>query len=220
MPTKTVIVIGDDGPLRTRILHAFAIGGGTVVPRDADCRAEDLLALRPMVQGDLRVVFTPYEHDEFALLAEGADRLVAHVGARTRAFLAQAQAALQLLMEAGGGQFWVADFDDSFAYHLDTPCAPIAAQARAGAVRSIAKEYSRMKIAVNSMLVQPVQDDSNAAMFREAAAGLKSFAMRYKPTPADDVAAMLAGFVAQDRLTFSGSMVGTGTGISQAHLTL
>lgn len=220
MPIKTVIVIGDDGSLRDCTIRAFGAQGCKVAVRGADCTAADILSLRAEVQGDLRVVFTPYEHDEFALLTEGADRLVDHVGARTKAFLAQAQAALQLLMEAGGGQFWVADFDDSFAYHLDSPCAPIAAQARAGAVRSIAKEYSRMKIAVNSMLVQPVQDDGNAAMFREAAAGLKSFAMRYKPTPAVDVADMLAGFVRQDRLSFSGSMVGTGTGISQAHLTL
>lgn len=219
MSNKTVIIIGDSGVLKTRQIASLRAQGHTLFDFGSDATNGEILACRDHIDGDLRVIFTPYEHDEMALLNSDPTALVALVGARTKAFLAQAQAALQLLMGRGGGQFWVADFDDSFAYHLDTPCAPISAQARAGAVRSLAKEYSRMKISVNSMLVQPVSDTSNAAMFRKASAELKSYAMRYKPNDAGDVADMLTDFVGTPKLQFSGNIIGTGTGIVQGHLT-
>lgn len=219
MSKKTILIIGDDGVLKARQIASLQGAGHKVVALGNAATEADVRAVKTEVEGDLRVVFTPYEHDEFALMEQGEEVLVATVGTLAKAFLAQSQAALQLLMGQGGGQLWVADFDDSFAYHLDTPCAPISAQARAGAVRSMAKEYSRMRISVNSMLVQPVSDAASLPMFRKASAGLKSYAMRYKPNDAGDVADMLTGFVEADRLQFSGNIIGTGTGIVQGHLT-
>ena len=219
MSNKTVIVIGDAGILKACQIASLIAQGHKVFEFDANVAGSEIANCRDNIDGELRVIFTPYEHDEMALLNSDSSALIALVGRRTKAFLSQAQAALQLLMGRGGGQFWVADFDDSFAYHLDTPCAPISAQARAGAVRSLAKEYSRMKISVNSMLVQPVTDASNAAVFRKASAELKSYAMRYKPNDAGEVADMLTGFVGSAKLQFSGNIIGTGTGIVQGHLT-
>jgi hypothetical protein len=140
------------------------------------------------------------------------------VASRTKIFLAQAQAALKLLMQAGGGQLWVCDYDDSFSYHLDTPACPILAQARASAVRSLAKEYSRMDIAINTLFAQPIADETARPMFRQAAASLKSYAMRYKPNSAEDIIEMLVPFIRKDRLAFSGAVVGAGMGINQGHL--
>ncbi|MCX7560541.1 hypothetical protein OS190_13270 [Sulfitobacter sp. F26204] len=219
MSVKTVIVIGETGTLKACQIASLKAQGHKVIEFDADVKAVDLNACRDLIEGELRVIFTPYMHDEMALLDADTSALIAMVGKKTKAFLTQAQAALQLLMGRGGGQFWVADFDDSFAYHLETPCAPICAQARAGAVRSLAKEYSRMKISVNSMLVQPVSDPSTASMFRKASAELKSYAMRYKPNDAGAVADMLTDFVGTGKLQFSGNIIGTGTGIVQGHLT-
>jgi hypothetical protein len=215
----TVIVIGDDGLLKQQQITSLEAGGNSVISFDASAAKQDILGCRSRIEGELRVVFTPYQHNEFTLLEQGADTLLSHISERTKAFLAQAQAALQLLMDQGGGQFWVCDFDDSFSYHMDTPSCPVAAQARAGAVRSMAKEYSRMKITVNSMLVQPVVDEQSKAMFRKASAGLKSYAMRYKPNTPDEVANLLCRFLSEPRLQFSGNIIGTGTGIVQGHLT-
>lgn len=219
MSNKTTIIIGDDGLLKRCQIASLKDACHKVIALGNTATEAEIFALKPEIVGELRVVFTPYEHDEFALLDQGEDTLVATTGALVKSFLTQSQAALQLLMGAGGGQLWVADFDDSFAYHLQTPCAPIASQARAGAVRSMAKEYSRMRIYVNSLLVQPVSDEHSAPMFRQAAAGLKSYAMRYKPNDAVDVANLLTGFVQAERLQFSGNIIGTGTGIVQSHLT-
>lgn len=215
----TVIVIGDDGPLKQQKIANMQSAGTRVINYDASASKQDILGCRPRIEGELRVVFTPYQHNEFTLLEQSAETLLEHTGERTKAFLAQAQAALQLLMDQGGGQFWVCDFDDSFSYHMDTPSCPVAAQARAGAVRSMAKEYSRMKIAINSMLVQPVIDEQSKMMFRKASAGLKSYAMRYKPNTSDEVSSLLCHFLSEPQLQFSGNVIGTGTGIVQGHLT-
>lgn len=219
LSNTTVILIGDDGPLKQQKSANMQSVGTRVINFDTSATKLDILECRPQIEGNLRIVFTPYQHNEFTLLEEGAETLLVYTGERIKAFLAQAQAALQLLMDQGGGQLWVCDFDDSFAYHMATPSCPVASQARAAAVRSMAKEYSRMKIAINSMLVQPVQDEETRVMFRKASAGLKSYAMRYRPNTTDEIASLLCRFLSEPHLQFSGNVIGTGTGIVQGHLT-
>lgn len=76
-----------------------------------------------------------------------------------------------------------------------------------------------MGIAINSLFVQPLADETTTPMFRQAGAGLKSYAMRYKPNTATDIADLLEPFLDSPRLAFSGAMVGAGMGVLQGHLT-
>lgn len=221
----TILLIGDPGGFRNGLEQRLAAEGHAVVCLGAFSSAQDIGGGAPAANAPLRIIFTPTEINEFALLKAdlqtGGNTLLCAVEMRVKVFLAQSQAVLKLLMRAGGGQLWVCDYDDSFAYHLETSASPVVAQARAGAVRSLAKECSRMNITINSLFVQPLTDQETAtkAMFRNAQAALKSYAMRYRPNTIDDIAGLLNPLLGTERLAFSGAMIGTGTGVLQTHLT-
>jgi hypothetical protein len=215
-----VFLIGDQKHFHRCAAEHMAARGMSVNSYDAFA-TPDLILQEHVPDGSVvNVVFTPAELNEFVLLDEdltaGSSQLCEAVGSRMRAFLGQAQAALKVLLRAGGGQLWVCDYDDSFGYHLDVEASPIVAQARAAAVRSLAKEYSRMKISVNALLIQPLAE-GNEAKFK-GVASLRSYAMRYKPSAVADVTDLLINFIDSKRLAFSGATIGTGMGVQQAHL--
>lgn len=223
MTGLTYLFIGAPSPLSQVLAQAGAAEGADVAVLPETASAEAVKAALSDRSGGLRVIFTPCLDDEVALLeadlANAGSLLEATIADRIDAFLRQMQSVLDAMMRAGSGQIWVCDFDDSFAYHLPMPAAPIQAQARAGAVRSLAKEYSRMGIAVNTILTQPLicpGDDLSA--YR--APGLKSYAMRYKPSPASDLFSLLATHAQAERLPFTGACQSLGMGVVQAHLSL
>ena len=215
-----VILIGDQTNFHHCAAEQMVARGMSVSSYPALAKPERILNEDVPAGSSMNIVFTPTELNEFALfdqdLAAGSSRLCEAVGPRIRAFMPQAQAAVRVLLRAGGGQLWVCDYDDSFGYHLDVEASPIVAQARAAAVRSLAKEYSRMKILVNTLLIQPLAD-GNEAKFK-GASSLRSYAMRYKPSAAADVTDLLTNFIGSGRLAFSGATIGTGMGVQQAHL--
>ena len=219
---KKVILIGEPGTVQNHLATVLPQNNMIVSLHPADVTAQKLLGEFVPPGTSLRVIFTPGEHSEFKLLEHdletGGTALLDHVEKQVKAYLLQCQAALKLLMLAGGGQLWVCDYDDSFAYHLDTPANPIVAQAKAAALRCIAKEYSRMNIYANSLFLQPLMDESNASDFRAAAGNLKTFAMRYKPGNLNDVSGLLIPFLQTERLAFSGAVIASGTGVQQSHL--
>ena len=223
MTNLLFLLVGAPSPLQGYLADACARDGASVriLPETAD--AADMREALSVKTEKLRVVFTPCGDDETALLeadlADGGRRLEQIVATRCDAFLRQMQAALSAMMQAGSGQIWVCDIDDGFAYHAPIAVAPIQAQARAGAVRSLAKEYSRMGIAVNSIFTHPlVFPEEDVRMYRSP--GLKSYAMRYKPSPASDLLDFFATHAQSDRLPFTGASQSFGMGVAQAHLSL
>lgn len=170
-----------------------------------------------------RVVFAPPAWDECGALdldlaGSVPERLAPLVAAGVKRFLRLTQVAILALMGNGGGQIWVADWDDTFEYHLPLPCSPLQAEARAAAVRAMAKECARLGIKVNSLSVQPVAEMFPSERFREARDDLKTYALRYKPVSCMAVAAQLCDFLEQPDLPMAGAMVGLGTGVCQGHL--
>ena len=224
MKSLSCVIIDGDGPGETahhltleleRRGHRAAKLGGCM-----DVEAFIEMSARVCPQ---RIIFAPPAGDECGALdldlaGPIPERLVPMVAIGVKRFLALAQAAILTLMGNGGGQIWVADWDDTFEYHLPLPCSPLQAEARAAAVRAMAKECTRLGIKINSLSVQPVAEIFPRERFNEARDDLKSYALRYKPVSCKAVAAQLCEFLEQPDLPMAGAMVGLGTGVCQGHL--
>jgi hypothetical protein len=224
MKALSCVIIDGDGPGKTahhlaaeleRRGHRPAIFGSHLKDGDFTGLAN---SVRPQ-----RIVFAPPAGNECESLdLDLAGRLpgclAPLVSYGVKRFLRLLQAAVIVLMNNDGGQIWVADWDDTFEYHLPLPCTPMQAEARAAAVRGMAKECSRLGIKVNSLLVQPVAEMFAPERFRDARNDLKTYSLRYKPLSCSAVSAQLCDFMERQDLPMAGAMVGLGTGVCQGHL--
>jgi hypothetical protein len=224
MKSWSCVIIDGDGPGETARHLAVELErrGHRTAMLGADLDVRDFIELSALVRPQ-RVVFAPPARDECVVLnlhlAGGVPgRLAPLVAAGVKRFLGLTQAAIRELMVTGGGQIWVADWDDTFEYHLQLPCAPLQAEARAAAVRSMSKECACLGIKVNSISVQPVAEMFPPEQFRDARDDLKTYALRYKPVSCAAVASQVCDFLEQPDLPMAGAMVGLGTGVCQGHL--
>lgn len=156
-------------------------------------------------EGDLH----PDRRDED--LAALADRLDASL----IGFLEELQAAGRQLARRDGGQLWVLTMEDSMRYYLDLPCTAIDGRARQAAVKSFGKEMLRFGVRVNCASVQCVREQVEPARWMSAAAGLKAYAMKFKPNAAAAVATTLAQFLRQPDLPIAGMVVPLGIGFAE-----
>lgn len=162
------------------------------------------------------VVFNASALDEAALLAEGT--LADAVASDGAFFLETLQAAARAMMEAGRGQIWTLGFDDSFAYYLPIPIAPVTHHARIGAVRALAKELSRFGVSANAAILQPAPEATDPAIWPGARAGLASYAQKFKAVPLASIADTLAFWLRSETPPLNGSVIHFGTGVYDGNL--
>ncbi len=162
------------------------------------------------------VVFNASGLDEAALLAAGT--LADAVAADGAFFLETLQTAARAMMEAGRGQIWTLGFDDSFAYYLPIPIAPVTHHARIGAVRALAKELSRFGVSANAAILQPAPEATDPAIWPEARAGLASYAQKFKAVPLVSIADTLAFWLRSEAPPLNGSVIHFGTGVYDGNL--
>ena len=163
--------------------------------RDRGGRVVDALAgggLAPVLAGctPYGVVLTEPRLDEAAcverarVLPDVADEVDAFAGElyrQTMAFLADCRAAVQAMMPAGQGRVLALCIDDVAARILGLPQTPIANQARAAALKSLAKEYGRMGLGFNTVVCQPPREMVRESAWRANRERLKVYALRYRP---------------------------------------
>lgn len=157
------------------------------------------------------VIFNASALDEAGLMAEG--RLADAVAVEGGRFLAALQAASRAMIERGGGQIWVLAPDDSFAYYLPLPSAPITHHTRVGAVRALAKEIARFGVFANAAVFQPVAGMAEPAAWSAARAGIGSYAQKFRPASLPAIADTLAFWLSRDTLPMNGSVVHFGSGV-------
>ena len=137
------------------------------------------------------VVLTEPRLDEAAFVEEAEavpDAALAFADAlhrQTTAFLADCRAAIQAMMPAGKGQLLALCIDDAAARILGLPQTPVANQARAAALKSMAKEYGRMGLGFNTVVCQPPREMAEASAWRARRERLKVYALRYRPIGID-----------------------------------
>ena len=100
---------------------------------------------------------------------------------QTMAFLADCRAAIRAMMPVGRGYLLALCIDDFAAKILGLPQAPIANQARAAALKSMAKEYGRMGLGFNTFVCQPPREMVERSTWRTQRERLKVYALRYRP---------------------------------------
>lgn len=161
-------------------------------------------------------IFNLPDFDEAALLAEG--RLADAIDASAARFMGQLQQVARAMFERGRGQIWVLGLDDSFAYYLPLPVAPVTQHMRVGAVRALAKEAARFGVSANAAILQPGPESADAAALQAARTGLASYAQRFRPTPLAEVAETLAFWLARERLPMNGSVLHFGSGVYDGNL--
>lgn len=100
---------------------------------------------------------------------------------QTMAFLVDCRAAIRAMMPAGRGYVLALCIDDYAAKILGLPQTPIANQARAAALKSMAKEYGRMGLGFNTFVCQPPREMVERSAWRARREQLKVYALRYRP---------------------------------------
>ena len=133
------------------------------------------------------VVLTEPRLDEAAFVEEAEARPDASLAfadalhRQTMAFLADCRAAIRVMMPAGKGHLLALCIDDAAAKILGLPQTPIANQARAAALKSMAKEYGRMGLGFNTVVCQPPREMAEESAWRARRERLKVYALRYRP---------------------------------------
>ena len=156
-------------------------------------------------------IFNVSDLDEAGLMAGGG--LADAVAADSAFFMESLQAIARAMIERGRGQIWVLAPDDSFAYYLPLPIAPVTHHTRIGAVRALAKELSRFGVCANAAILQPTAETADPAAWAAARAGVGSYAQRFKPVSLAHVADTLAFWLACETLPLNGSVVHFGNGV-------
>jgi hypothetical protein len=157
------------------------------------------------------VIFNMSDLDEVGLMASG--RLADAIAADGSFFLQSLQAISRVMIENGRGQIWALAPDDSFAYYLPLPIAPITHHTRIGGIRALAKELARFGVCANAAILQPFRETVEAAAWQDARAGVGSYAQKFRPVPLADVADTLGFWLARDTLPINGSVVHFGSGV-------
>ena len=85
-------------------------------------------------------------------------KFAAELHRQTMAFLADCRAAIRAMMPAGRGYVLALCIDDFAAGIQELPQTPIANQARAAALKSMAKEYGRMGLGFTMFVCQPPRE--------------------------------------------------------------
>lgn len=180
-----------------------------------DVSGWDGAAAEPLARADAAIFNLP-DFDEAALLGEG--RLADTIDASAARFMDQLQQVARAMFERGRGQIWVLGLDDSFAYYLPLPVAPVSQHLRVGAVRALAKEAARFGVSANAAILQPGPETVEAAALQAARTGLASYAQRFRPTPLAEVAQTLAFWLGRERLPMNGSVLHFGSGVYDGNL--
>jgi NAD(P)-dependent dehydrogenase (short-subunit alcohol dehydrogenase family) len=157
------------------------------------------------------VIFNTSALDEAELMASGG--LADAIAADGAFFLQSLQTISRIMIENGRGQIWALAPDDSFAYYLPLPIAPVTHHTRIGAIRALAKELARFGVCANAAILQPFRETVEATAWQDARAGVGSYAQKFKSVPLGDVADTLAFWLARDTLPMNGSVVHFGNGV-------
>ena len=112
---------------------------------------------------------------------DAAAVLAGEIHRQTMAFLADCRAGIRAMMPAGRGYVLALCIDDYAAKILGLPQTPIANQARAAALKSMAKEYGRMGLGFNTFVCQPPREMVQRAAWRTRRQQMKVYALRYRP---------------------------------------
>ena len=132
----------------------------------------------------------------------------------TMAFLADCRSAIRAMMPAGRGYVLALCIDDYAAKIVGLPQTPIANQARAAALKSMAKEYGRMGLSFTTFVCQPPREMLEKAAWRIHREHLKVYALRYRPVAVGGYSRFIVSLINGDSAA-NGSVLCLGNGVME-----
>ena len=166
------------------------------------------------------VVLTEPRLDESAFVGQAlaapdaAATFAGELHCQTMAFLADCRSAIRAMMPAGRGYVLALCIDDFAAKILDLPQTPIANQARAAALKSMAKEYGRMGLGFNTFVCQPPREMVEKSVWRARREQLKVYALRYRPVGVGGYSRFILSMINGDPPA-NGSVLCLGNGVME-----
>ncbi|MDH4274451.1 MAG: hypothetical protein OEW08_05395 [Gammaproteobacteria bacterium] len=155
-----------------------------------------------------RIVFGLQDGAEVAETPEDISR-IQHELSRT---LGEIKAGVQILSRREDGQVWVLLQEDSMQYYLPVAAQPMRSRALVGAIKSLAKEVFCFGVKLNALHVQPLAEQLDAALWKDARAHLKAFAIKFKPQKSIDVAKFLRALIELKGIPLAGMVLPVGIG--------
>ena len=166
------------------------------------------------------VVLTEPRLDESAVVGQAltapdtATAFADELHRQTMAFLADCRAAIRAMMPAGRGYVLALCIDDYAARILGLGQTPIANQARAAALKSMAKEYGRMGLGFTTFVCQPPREMVERAEWRARRDRLKVYALRYRPVSAGSYSRFILSLI-NGEPSANGSVLCLGNGVME-----
>ena len=145
---------------------------------------------------------------------DAASAFAGELHRQTMAFLADCRAAIRAMMPAGRGCLVALCIDDYAAKILGLPQTPVANQARAAALKSMAKEYGRMGLGFTTFVCQPPREMVQKASWRARREHLKVYALRYRPVGVGSYARFILSTI-DDESPANGSVLCLGNGVME-----
>ena len=145
---------------------------------------------------------------------DAAAVLAGEIHRQTMAFLADCRAGIRAMMPAGRGYVLALCIDDYAAKILGLPQTPIANQARAAALKSMAKEYGRMGLGFNTFVCQPPREMVQRAAWRTRRQQMKVYALRYRPVGVGSYSRFILSTINGDP-SANGSVLCLGNGVME-----
>ena len=145
---------------------------------------------------------------------EAAAAFTEELHCHTMAFLADCRSAIRAMMPAGRGYVLALCVDDYAAKIVGLPQTPIANQARAAALKSMAKEYGRMGLSFTTFVCQPPREMVEKAAWRTCREHLKVYALRYRPVAVGGYSRFIVSLINGDT-TANGSVLCLGNGVME-----
>ena len=164
----------------------------------------------------------PFNHIVFGLrdFPESADDLAAILAIERdlATTLGELKACAQVLTRQDDSQLWVLLQEDSMQYYLPLQNQAMRSRALMAAVKSLAKEVFCFGIKVNALQIQPMEEQFDAGLWKQAKHGLKVYALKFKPQKSADVAQLLRSLIEMPRLPLAGMVVPVGVGFLEANI--
>ena len=120
----------------------------------------------------------------------------------------------QTMTPAGRGYVLALCIDDYAARILGLGQAPIANQARAAALKSMAKEYGRMGLGFTTFVCQPPREMVERAEWRARRDQLKVYALRYRPVAVGSYSRFILSVINGEPSAY-GSVLCLGNGVME-----
>lgn len=222
--SKNILILDADHHLGTALSKVLSEAGHAVftharqASKNVNFVCEDISTALP----EWNMVHGPFDHIVFGLrnISESVDSFesITYIEQDISTTLGELKACVQLLSRRDDSQIWVLLQEDSIQYYLPLPSQPMRSRALMAAVKSLAKEVFCFGIKLNAIQIQPLEEQFESSIWKNAKEGLKAYALKFKPQKSVDVAQLIRALIEIPKIPLAGMVIPVGIGFPEANV--